>query len=206
MMFDSAEHRIRRVYVFCINGELLLFYDDCHNDHHIQSSGHKTRLQSSCGNCFSAALSFEHSCQLEYDLQTLVLRSISVSYYESDTANAILQSDLDEDENSTRTALPPPGWRLCLPILLRVFSCDRQQCFLYVRAHQCISLQDDCDMEDLLHNKTNPVIKNFNTDKETERIRLVEQTRKSNSFTSQVPYYPREHVLIKTKFYLPYKI
>ena len=202
LMFDSPENGIAQVRVFC-DGELTDDYhcDQCDNDHRTRAP-HKC----SCGKCSSVAL-FEHSCPLAYDPQTLGSvrsRSTSVSYYESASfANAILQSHLYKDGKSTRTALATLG-RHCLPILSRAFSCDRQQCFLYVGAHQCTSLQDDYGIQDLLHNKTNPLIERFNTDKETLKIQLVEQIQKSNTFTSRRPY-PHQHLLIKTKFYLPYK-
>ena len=182
-----------RIHV-CCNGELG---HNCHNDHHTQAP-HKKRL-CSCGKCSPAAL-FEHSCPLAYDPQLAIfLRRTSINYYESNFTDSIFLLS-DEDRNSPRTALPTPG-DLRLPILLQAFSCDRLQCFLYVRAHECTSLQDDYGVEDLLHSKTNPVI---NTDKETLTIQLVELTQKSNTFTSQL-LYPIQHLLIKTKFQLPCK-
>ena len=97
LMFYSPVNGTHQVHVFC-DGELT---GDCHNDHHTQAP-HKC----SCGKCSSVAL-FEQSCPLAYDPLTLVSRSASIGYYESaSVTNSILQSDLDEDGNSTRTALP----------------------------------------------------------------------------------------------------
>lgn len=192
VMFDLPENEIHQGHV-----PVCELTDYCgHSDHHTSRAPHKC----SCGKCSSVAL-FEHSCPLAYDPQTFALRSTSNSYYES--ANATLQSDLDEDGHSTRATLPTPG-SLWLPILLRAFSCNKQQCFLYVRAHQRTSLLDDYGIGDLLHNKTKT--ESFNLQKEILQIQqpVVEQTRNSNAFTLQL-LYPCQHLVIKTKLHLLYK-